>query len=67
MDELVRCQRSVALDGRKEVRRTEKKINFDTVQKQLNAGVPFNCYGSITKGERRDIEERNKGRGIRRS
>ena len=49
MDELVRWQKAIAKEGSVKGGIPEKKINFDTVEKQINAKVPFTAIAASQK------------------
>ena len=60
MDELVKWQQSVALKGSKKGGRPEKKINFDTVRKQLAAGIDMTTIAASQKVSEGTLRRRMK-------
>ena len=60
MDELTTYQRSIAKEGSKKGGRPKKKINFDTVKKQLSAGVPFTPIAASQRVSKRTLRRKMK-------
>jgi len=60
MDELIKWQKAKAKEGSKKGGRPKKKINFDTVKKQLSAGVSFTAIAASQKVSEGTLRRRMK-------